>query len=56
VALLPGIKDYVSLSLEGPVEVDAPFAALACTPELLQEFGPLGPRFSTAVGLALRQA
>lgn len=56
VALLQGIKDYVSLSLEGPVEVDAPFAVLACAPELLKEFGPLGPRFSAAVGLALRQA
>jgi type IV pilus assembly protein PilM len=56
VTLLTGIKDYVSPSLEGPVEVDAPFAALECPPELLQEFGPQGPRFSTAVGLALRQA
>lgn len=56
VALLTGIKEYVAPSLEGPVEVCAPFAALACTPGLLQEFAPLGPRFSTAVGLALRQA
>jgi type IV pilus assembly protein PilM len=54
VSLMTGIKEYFSLSLEGPVELDNPFAGLTCKESILQEFGPTAARFSAAVGLALR--
>ncbi|HLE41007.1 MAG TPA: type IV pilus assembly protein PilM [Nitrospirota bacterium] len=54
VSLMTGIKEYFSLSLEGPVELDNPFAGLSCKESILQEFGPASARFSAAVGLALR--
>ncbi len=56
VSLMTGIKDYFSLSLEGPVELDNPFAGLTCKESVLQESGPAAARFSAAVGLALRKA
>jgi type IV pilus assembly protein PilM len=56
VSLMPGIKEYFSQSIEGTVEIDQPFSSLACKDSLLEEFGPHGPRFSAAVGLALRKA
>jgi type IV pilus assembly protein PilM len=54
VALVKGIADYCSRALDFPVTVDDPFAGLACPDGLRNEFGLLAPRFSTAVGLALR--
>lgn len=54
VSLMTGIKDYFSLSLDGPVELDNPFAGLSCKESILQEFGPAAARFSGAVGLVLR--
>ena len=56
VSLMPGLKEYFSRSIEGTVELDQPFSGLACKNSLLEEFGPNGPRFSAAVGLALRKA
>lgn len=55
VSLMTGIKDYFSLSLDGAVELDKPLAGLSCKERILQEFGPAAPRFSAAVGLALRK-
>ncbi len=55
VSLMTGIKDYFSLALDGPVELNNPFARLACKKSLLHEFGQAAPRFSAAVGLALRK-
>jgi len=55
VALMQGIKEYFSQELGGPVELDQPFACLSCAQDILDEFGPLAPRFSAAVGLALRK-
>lgn len=56
VSLLNGIKDYFTMSLDIPVELDDPFSVLSARKSVLQEFGPLSPRFSAAIGLALRKA
>ena len=55
VSLMQGIKEYFVQSLEGAVELDAPFEGLSLKSNLLEEFGPIAPRFSAAVGLALRK-
>ncbi len=55
-ALLRGIGEYFGASLEGSIELDAPFSGLGAKQKLLEEFGALGPRFSAAIGLALRSA
>jgi type IV pilus assembly protein PilM len=55
VSLMTGIKDYFSLFLDIPVELDMPFAGLSCKEGVLEEFAPQAPRFSAAIGLALRK-
>jgi type IV pilus assembly protein PilM len=55
VSLMRGLKDYFARSLEGTVEIDRPFDGLTCKKNMLDEFGPVAPRFSAAVGLALRK-
>lgn len=55
VSLMTGIKEYFTQALEGTVELDQPLNGLSCRKELLDEFGPIGARFSAAVGLALRK-
>ncbi|MCK9419928.1 MAG: type IV pilus assembly protein PilM [Nitrospirae bacterium] len=55
VSLMPGLKDYFAQSLEGAVELDRPFDGLTCKKNMLDEFGPVAPRFSAAIGLALRK-
>jgi type IV pilus assembly protein PilM len=55
VSLMSGFRDYFARSLEGTVEIDHPFDCLLCKKYLLEQFGPLGPRFSAAIGLALRK-
>ncbi len=54
-SLMTGIKDYFSLFLDIPVELDMPFAGLSCKEGVLEEFAPQAPRFSAAIGLALRK-
>jgi type IV pilus assembly protein PilM len=54
-ALMPGIGEYCAHALEHAVEIDRPFDGLKCKKKQLAEFAPLGPRFSAAVGLALRK-
>jgi len=56
VSLMQGIQEYFSRSISGTVEIDQPFSGLACKNSLLEEFGPHAPRFSAAIGLALRKA
>ncbi len=57
VSLMSGIKDYFSLSFEWPIELDDPFAGLVYKKKVMGEgLRPLSPRFSAAVGLALRKA
>jgi len=55
VSLMGGLKDYFAQSLEGTVEIDRPFDSLICKKNMLEEFGPVAPRFSAAIGLALRK-
>jgi len=55
VSLMQGLKDHFAQSLEGTVELDRPFDGLTCGNSLLDEFGPAAPRFSAAIGLALRK-
>ncbi len=52
---MKGLPEYFSQSLGLPVELLDPFGHLACSDALREEFGPVAPRFSAAVGLALRQ-
>jgi type IV pilus assembly protein PilM len=56
VSLMQGLKDYFVQSLEGTVELDRPFEGLSMKRDILEELGPIAPRFSAAVGLALRKA
>ena len=56
VSLMQGLKEYFVQSLEGTVELDQPFEGLLLKEDILDEFGPMAPRFSAAVGLALRKA
>jgi type IV pilus assembly protein PilM len=55
VSLMRGLQDYFARSLEGTVEIDRPFDGLTCKKNMLDEFGPVAPRFSAAIGLALRK-
>jgi type IV pilus assembly protein PilM len=55
VSLMQGLKDYFTRSLEGAVEIDRPFDYLMCKKDMMEEFKPAAPRFSAAIGLALRK-
>lgn len=55
VALMTGLKEYFERSLEGTVELDQPFGGLSVRKELESQFGAISPRFSAAIGLALRK-
>jgi type IV pilus assembly protein PilM len=54
-SLMTGIGDYLSRSFEGAVELDAPLTALAARKKTKEQLGPISPRFSSAIGLALRR-
>ncbi len=54
VASLRGLPAYFSRALDLPVELDDPFMLYPCATGVREQYGPLGPRFSAAVGLALR--
>jgi len=55
VSLMQGIREYCAQALEHAVEIDQPFDGVSCKKNLFEEFGPVAPRFSAAVGLALRK-
>jgi type IV pilus assembly protein PilM len=55
VSLMRGATAYFSQALGFPVALDDPFEGLLCRDSLREEFGPIAPRFSAAVGLALRK-
>ena len=55
VSLMQGTAEYCEQSLEHGVEIDQPFDCLSCKKNILEEFGPVAPRFSAAIGLALRK-
>ncbi|HYA86645.1 MAG TPA: type IV pilus assembly protein PilM [Nitrospirota bacterium] len=54
-ALMKGLPEYFSRSLDLPVELCNPFSVLKYKDAIGAEFGPLAPHFSAAVGLALRK-
>lgn len=57
VALMAGFKDYVSRTLGIPAELDSPFEELVVRRNAIsQDIRALSPRFSAAVGAALRKA
>lgn len=53
-ALLPGFSDYFSGYFDSNVEIDDPFSEIAGA-ESLPRMRMIAPRFSTGIGLALRQ-
>lgn len=55
VSLMQGLKEYFVRSLEGVVELDQPFEGLSMRKKMYDEFRPIAPRFSAAIGLALRK-
>jgi Tfp pilus assembly PilM family ATPase len=52
--LMPGFSDYFSTYFEAKVEVDDPFAEIACRNVSFGNFRAMAPRFSSSIGLALR--
>ncbi len=55
VSLLRGLQEYFSRSLEGSIEIDQAFSDMSAKNRALDEFIPLAPRFSSAMGLVLRK-
>jgi Tfp pilus assembly PilM family ATPase len=53
-ALLPGLKEYLSSSLQKEVEIANPFSDIIFPPILEQALKNLGPSYAVAVGMALR--
>lgn len=53
-ALLPGLKDYFSNSLQKEIEIANPFSDIIFPPILEQTLRELGPSYVVAVGMALR--
>ncbi len=53
-ASLPGLKKYLSDSLEGKIKIINPFADMVYPSILEEELEKLGPGFSIAVGTALK--
>ena len=52
--LMPGFQEYFATYFDANVELDDPFAEIICDERTFGEIRLLAPRFSTAVGLALR--
>lgn len=53
--LMPGFQEYFASYFDANVELDDPFAEILCDEKVFGDLRPLAPRFSTAVGLALRK-
>lgn len=54
--LMPGFQEYFATYFDANVELDDPFAEILCDEAAFGEIRLIAPRFSTAVGLALREA
>lgn len=52
--LMPGFSGYFSSYFDTQVEVDDPFAEIVCRDAAFGNFKAMAPRFSSCVGLALR--
>ncbi len=55
VGLMPGFQEYFASYFDANVEMDDPFAEIACDEVSVADLRLLAPRFSTSVGLALRR-
>ncbi|OGW59955.1 MAG: hypothetical protein A2V83_07545 [Nitrospirae bacterium RBG_16_64_22] len=55
-ALLPGLKEHAAQFFDSPVEIDDPFAKVKGNGPGLVSVRSMAPRFSVAMGLALREA
>lgn len=55
-SLMPGFQEYFASYFDANVELDDPFAEILCDEKAFGEIRLMAPRFSTAVGLALRDA
>ena len=55
-ALLPGIVDYLSKELDIRVILGDPWAGVQYPSDLKPVLSSLGPKFSVAIGLALRES
>ncbi|MBI3994623.1 MAG: type IV pilus assembly protein PilM [Nitrospirae bacterium] len=53
--LMPGFQEYFASYFDANVELDDPFAEILCDEKEFGEIRLMAPRFSTAVGLALRE-
>ena len=53
--LMPGFQEYFASYFDANVELDDPFAEILCDEKAFGEIRLMAPRFSTAVGLALRE-
>jgi type IV pilus assembly protein PilM len=54
-SLMPGFQEYFATYFDANVELDDPFAEILCDEKAFGELRIMAPRFSTAVGLALRE-
>ncbi len=54
-SLMKGLVDYLSGLYKGVMEQDSPFSFLSSGKDIRTEFEAVAPRFSAAVGLALRR-
>jgi type IV pilus assembly protein PilM len=54
-SLMPGFQEYFASYFDANVELDDPFAEILCDEKAFGEIRLMAPRFSTAVGLALRK-
>ncbi|MGH7274585.1 MAG: type IV pilus assembly protein PilM [Nitrospiria bacterium] len=52
--LMPGFSDYFSSYFDAEVEVDDPFTEITCRSASFGDLRAMAPRFSSSVGLALR--
>ena len=52
--LMPGFSDYFSSYFDAEVEVDDPFTEITCRNPSFGDLRQMGPRFSSSIGLALR--
>jgi type IV pilus assembly protein PilM len=53
-SLLPGLKEYLSQSLNKNVEIANPFSGVSYPPILEQNLRVMGPSYAIALGMALR--
>jgi len=56
VSMMPGFQEYFARYFDAPVEMDNPFGEIACDTAVFEDLHLTAPRFTAAVGLALRRS